>query len=82
MPTKKTTKSNKSISEKAKTWTSKVSKKSKKDSEKKVVIKRRTSDLTLTKASAVAIASQANRAQKQALIKKLESEPMPKKNNS
>lgn len=82
MPTKKMTKSDKSISEKAKTWTSKVSKKSKKDSEKKVMIKRRTSDLTLTKASAVAIASQANRAQKQALIKKLESEPMPKKNNS
>ena len=43
------------------------------------MIKRRTSDLTLTKASAVAIASQANRVQKQALIRKLESQPMPKK---
>ena len=41
---------------------------------KKVVIKRRTADLTPTRASAVAIASQANRAKKQALIKKLSTE--------
>lgn len=38
---------------------------------KKVVVKRRTSDLSPTKASAVAIASQANRAKKQALIQKV-----------
>jgi len=40
------------------------------DSVKKVVVKRRKLDLTPTRASAVAIASQANRAQKQALIEK------------
>lgn len=62
MPTKKTTKSD-----------SKVSKVSdKKDTTKKVVVKRRKSDLKPTKASAVAIASQANRA-KQALIEKVAS---------
>ena len=38
---------------------------------KKVVVKRRTSDLSPTKARAVAIASQANRAKKQALIQKV-----------
>ena len=62
MPTKKTTKSD-----------SKVSKVSdKKESTKKVVVKRRKSDLKPTKASAVAIASQANRA-KHALIEKVAS---------
>ena len=40
---------------------------------KKVVVKKRTSDLTPTKASAAAIASQANRAKKQELINKLAS---------
>lgn len=43
----------------------------KKDSTKKVVVKRRKLDLTPTRASAVAIASQANRAKKQALINKV-----------
>lgn len=46
----------------------------KKDSTKKVVVKRRKLDLTPTRASAVAIASQANREKKQALIDKLASE--------
>jgi hypothetical protein len=46
----------------------------KKDGVKKVVVKRRKRELTPTRASAVAIASQANRAQKEALIKKLASE--------
>lgn len=45
-----------------------------KETEKKVVIKRRKKDLTPTKASATAIISQANRAKKQALIKKLSEE--------
>lgn len=48
-----------------------------KESEKKVVIKRRKKDLTPTKASATAIISQANRAKKQALIEKLSEEKMP-----
>jgi len=66
MPTKKATKSD-----------SKVSKVSdKKDTIKKVVVKRRKSDLKPTKASAVAIASQANRA-KQALIEKVASSDVP-----
>ena len=66
MPTKKATKSD-----------SKVSKVSdKKDTTKKVVVKRRKSDLKPTKASAVAIASQANRA-KQALIEKVASSDVP-----
>ena len=51
-----------------------VSKVEKKDSTKKVVVKRRKLDLTPTRASAVAIASQANREKKQALIDKLASE--------
>ena len=38
---------------------------------KKVVVRRRKSDLKPTKASAVAIVSQANRAKKQALIEKV-----------
>ena len=41
-----------------------------KNTTKKVVVKRRKTDLKLSKASAVAIVSQANRAKKQALIKK------------
>ena len=54
--------------------TSKTSTKvEKKDSSQKVVVKRRKLDLTPTKASAVAIASQANRAKKQALIERMES---------
>ena len=43
---------------------------------KKVVVKRRKTELKPTKASAVAIASQANRAKKQALIKKLSNSEM------
>ena len=46
----------------------------KKDSTKKVVVKRRKLDLTPTRASAVAIASQSNREKKKALIEKLSSE--------
>lgn len=45
----------------------------KKDSTKQAVVKRRKLDLTPTRASAVAIASQANRIKKQALIDKLAS---------
>ena len=77
MPTKKTTKSD--------SKTSKVSEKkvvskteNKKDTTKKVVVKRRKVDLVPTKASAVAIASQANRA-KQALIEKVASSDAPYK---
>lgn len=44
-----------------------------KNSNKKVIVKRRKVDLVPTRASAVAIASQANRAKKQALIEKLAS---------
>ena len=42
-----------------------------KDSTKRVVVKRRKTDLKPTKASAVAIVSQANRAKKKALIEKV-----------
>ena len=63
MPTKKTTKSD------SKNY--RVSEKKEKDLIKKVVVKRRKVELVPTKASAVAIVSQANRAQKQALIKKV-----------
>lgn len=45
----------------------------KNDAEKKVVVKRRKVELKPTKASAVAIASQANRAKKQALIERMAS---------
>ena len=70
MPIKKTTKTD---SKASKTSEKKVVAKSenKKDSTKKVVVKRRKSDLKPTKASAVAIVSQANRAKKQALIEKV-----------
>lgn len=66
MPIKKSTKSVE-VSKKQ------VSSKSdnKKESTKKVVVKRRKTDLKPTKASAIAIASQANRAKKQALIEKV-----------
>lgn len=47
--------------------------KEKKESAKKVIVKRRKVDLVPTRASAVAIASQANRAKKQALIEKVAS---------
>jgi hypothetical protein len=75
MPTKKTTKSD---SKTSKTSEKKVVSKNenKKDTTKKVVVKRRKSDLKPTKASAVAIASQANRA-KQALIEKVASSDVP-----
>ena len=70
MPTKTTKKTlaKKESSTSKKASSSKVEKK---DSTKKVVVKRRKLDLTPTRASAVAIASQANRAKKQALINKV-----------
>ena len=56
------------------TWANSVSSSAKRGSStKKNVVKRRKLDLTLTRASAVAIASQANRAKKQALIDKIAS---------
>ena len=92
MPTKKTTKLDSKISKiMEKNVLLEVS--SNKDAEKdknikketkKVVVKRRKTELKPTKASAVAIASQANRAKKQALIKKLSNSEMvlDKKDNS
>ena len=73
MPTK-TTKKTSSVGSKKKVETTKSSVKAeKKDSTKKVVVKRRKLDLTPTRTIAVAIASQANRAKKQALIDKVAS---------
>ena len=73
MPTKTTKKT--SLNKESSTSSSKKnvssSKVDKKNSNKKVVVKRRKLDLTPTRASAVAIASQANRAKKQALINKV-----------
>lgn len=69
--TKKTSVKKESSTSKKSTSSSKVEKKG---SNKKVVVKRRKLDLTPTRASAVAIASQANREKKQALIDKLASE--------
>ena len=81
MPTKTTKKTSiKKESSVSKTTSSRKvsssvsSKIEKKDSTKKAVVKRRKLDLTPTRASAVAIASQANREKKQALIDKLASE--------
>ncbi len=68
MPTKRTTKIDVQHSKKGEI---NVEKNMKKDTIKKVVIKRRKTELKPTKASAVAIASQANRAKKQALIEKV-----------
>ena len=51
----------------------------KKDATKKVVVKRRKVELVPTKASAVAIASQASRTKKQALIEKMSTNDMPYK---
>ena len=78
MPIKKTTKSDSKASNSSE---KKVASKSenRKDSTKKVVVKRRKSDLKPTKASAVAIASQATRAKKQALIEKVTSSNLPYK---
>ncbi len=71
MPIKKTTKLDSKV---VKSSEQKVVKsEDKKSSTKKVVVKRRKVDLVPTKASAVAIVSQANRAKKQALIEKMES---------
>ena len=77
MPIKITKKSDAKIS---KTSEKKVSSKSEstKDTTKKVVVKRRKTDLKPTKASAVAIASQASRAKK-ALIEKVASNDVPYK---
>ena len=72
--TKKTSKE--TSSKKAVAWKSKVSnttKTVKESTTKKVVVKRRKLDLAPTRASAVAIASQANRAKKKALVEKLSS---------
>ena len=78
MPTKKTTKSD---SKASKASEKKVVSKSEnnKDSTKKVVVKRRKTELKPTKASAVAIVSQANRAKKQALIEKVSNSDVPSK---
>ena len=78
MPTKKTTKSD---SKASKASEKKIVSKSesKKDSTKKVVVKRRKTELKPTKASAVAIVSQANRAKKQALIEKVSNSDAPSK---
>lgn len=81
MPTKSTKITTKSESKKSK-WLEKKSESKvlerknveKKESTKKVVVKRRKTDLKPTKASAVAIVSQANRAKKQALIEKFAAE--------
>jgi len=78
MPTKKTTKSDqKSSKASEKNAVSKTE--NKKDTNKKVVVKRRKVDLVPTKASAVAIASQASRAKKQALIEKMSTNDIPYK---
>ena len=78
MPTKSTKTTTKSESKTLKSSEKKVSSKisekkiiEKKDSTKKVVVKRRKTDLKPTRASAVAIVSQANRAKKKALIEKV-----------
>ncbi len=63
MPTKKTVTNSKTSFAKELEW--------KRSESKKVVVKKRTSDLTPTKASAAAIASQAQRARKQALVQKM-----------
>lgn len=68
MPTKKTTKMDVKPS---KALEKKTKKETKKETTKKVVVKRRKAELKPTKASAVAIVSQANRAKKQALIEKV-----------
>ena len=81
MPTKSTKITKKSDSEILdvvwmRSWSKSVWKKvdSNNSSAKKVVLKRRKTDLIPTKASAVAIVSQANRAKKKALIEKFASE--------
>ncbi len=81
MPTKTTkTWTKKESSAKAESSSKKVSsskatsKVEKKESTKKAVVKRRKLDLTPTRASAVAIASQANREKKKALIEKFANE--------
>ena len=80
MPTKSTKSTGKSVSKKSTfsekgSWSKVNVKKSSdnKNTTKKVVIKRRKVDLVPTRASAVAIASQANRAKKQALIERFAS---------
>ena len=81
MPVKKTTKiSSKTFKDSEKEVTLKVlSKKDKEKDVKKVVVKRRKVELKPTKASAVAIASQANRAKKQALIERVSNSDIPTK---
>ena len=79
MPVKKTIKiSSKTFKDSEKEVTLKVlSKKDKEKDAKKVVVKRRKVELKPTKASAVAIASQANRAKKQALIERVSNSDIP-----
>lgn len=80
MPIKNTTKiesKNSNISEKSST-SKFVSKKNTERDTKKVVVKRRKTELKPTKASAVAIASQANRA-KQAFIERISNSEIPSK---
>ena len=72
MPTKKTTKSDSKISRASDSKNS-----LKEDNKKRVVVKRRKTELVPTKASAVAIASQASRAKKQALIERVASTEVP-----
>ena len=61
------------VSKKGETPSKSLDKSEKKDSVKKGIVKRRKLDLTPTRASAVAIASQANREKKKALIERLQS---------
>ena len=79
MPIKSTKTTKKSDSKTSKNLETKSTSKSvaKKSTEKKAVVKRRKVDLIPTRASAVAIASQANRAKKKALIEKVASGKMP-----
>lgn len=70
MPVKSTKKVTKTDSKSSWESKSKTTSIEKRDTAKKVVVKRRKTDLKPTRASAVAIASQANRAKKQALIEK------------
>ena len=84
MPTKTTRKTSVKKESSASKKAISSSRVEKKDSAKKVVVKRRKLDLAPTKASAVAIASQANRAKKQALINKVAAgeKVVAKRNNS
>ena len=80
MPVKKTEKyDSKKKENQEKQWSKKILKDIESGTKRKVVVKRRKSDLKPTRASAVAIVSQANRAKKQALIEKISSKELPPK---